>query len=48
VDKTDWTPLAGRGVMIWPDNDAAGLKYANTVATTLAGRGCAVSIIDGG
>jgi putative DNA primase/helicase len=26
--KTDWTPLAGRKVRIWPDADEAGLKYA--------------------
>ncbi len=28
VEQTDWTPLAGRKVMIWPDNDETGLKYA--------------------
>ena len=28
VGKTDWGPLAGRSVMIWPDADEAGLKYA--------------------
>ena len=27
----DWTPLANRNVIIWPDNDAAGLQYAQTV-----------------
>jgi len=30
--KTDWTPLAGRQLIIMPDNDAAGRKYAETVA----------------
>lgn len=28
ITATDWTPLAGRKVMIWPDNDATGIKYA--------------------
>jgi hypothetical protein len=44
--KTDWSPLAGRSVLIWPDNDEAGLKYAVAVATILIGLGCAVSIVD--
>jgi uncharacterized protein (DUF927 family) len=44
--KTDWTPLAGRRVLIWPDNDAAGQKYAEQVAHILAPLDCAVSIID--
>ena len=26
VSTADWTPLAHRRVIIWPDNDAAGLK----------------------
>lgn len=30
--KTDWSPFAGRVVTIWPDADAAGLKYAQEVA----------------
>jgi hypothetical protein len=32
---TDWTPLAGRGICILPDNDAAGEKYAAAVASIL-------------
>jgi len=30
--KTDWTPLAGRDVIIWPDADDSGKKYAEDVA----------------
>ena len=30
--KTDWTALAGRDVVILPDNDKAGREYADTVA----------------
>ena len=33
--KTDWSPLAGRDVAIFPDNDDAGRKYAEDVATIL-------------
>ena len=32
ADKSDWTPVRGRAVVIWPDNDAPGAKYAETVA----------------
>jgi putative DNA primase/helicase len=44
--KTDWKPLAGRKVLIWPDADKVGADYANAVAETLAGLDCEVSIID--
>ncbi len=33
--KTDWTPLAGHKVVVSPDCDAAGQKYAQTVAQIL-------------
>ena len=35
--KADWTPLHGRTVVIWPDNDAAGLQYAADVARLVPG-----------
>src|SRR5690606_31485363 len=28
VDKTDWSPLAGKHVLVWPDKDEAGWTYA--------------------
>ena len=28
VDKTDWSPLAGKTVLIWPDRDKPGWEYA--------------------
>jgi hypothetical protein len=34
-ERTDWTPLAGRQVTIWPDNDPQGLDYAYTVSGIL-------------
>ena len=30
--RTDWTPLAGRDAIIWPDADDSGAKYAHDVA----------------
>ena len=32
VDKTDWTPLNGKCVLIWPDLDKAGWDYAVAAA----------------
>lgn len=37
ADATDWTPLRGRHVVIWRDNDAAGLRYAEAVTAKLCG-----------
>ena len=34
-DKTDWSPLAGRDVVILPDNDSAGEKFVTKVTTIL-------------
>jgi hypothetical protein len=34
--KTDWSPLAGRDVVILPDNDEEGTKYATNVAMILS------------
>ena len=33
--KTDFSPLQGRSVRIWPDNDKAGCEYAERVAALL-------------
>lgn len=37
ASKTDWTPLAGRTVLIWPDLDEPGEKYAAQVLGILKG-----------
>jgi len=40
VDKTDWAPLVGKTVIVWPDHDEAGKHYADAVIAhlqTLAG-----------
>lgn len=35
ADKTDWRPLAGKEVILWPDNDAAGRTYIESVIAIL-------------
>ncbi len=35
VGQADWLPLAGRTVVIWPDNDAPGAKAAEAIARKL-------------
>lgn len=45
VDHTDWTPLKGRSVIIWPDADGPGTGTAERVARVLLGQGCAVRIM---
>ncbi len=36
VDKTDWAPLKNKRVVIWPDNDIAGMHYAFAAARAVA------------
>lgn len=44
--KADWQPLAGRSVIVWPDNDDPGQRYAMEAAEQLRALGCEVRIID--
>jgi putative DNA primase/helicase len=46
ASKTDWSPFAGKRVLIWPDADPSGSKYAREVAGILSLLGCDVSITD--
>lgn len=46
-DKSDWAPLAGRSVLIWPDADHAGTKYAGAVRDRLFDLGCIVRMVNG-
>lgn len=39
--KADWSLLRGRRVILWPDADAPGAKYAGAVASALASAGAA-------
>ncbi len=46
-NKSDWSPLAGRRVRIWPDADDPGAQFARTAAVLADGAGAAsVSILD--
>ena len=42
IDKSDLTPLAGKTVILWPDNDAPGFKLMDDLAGPLAAIGCIV------
>lgn len=42
LDKTDWSPLASKTVIIWPDNDGPGFQYAKNVSERLAALGCQI------
>lgn len=46
VAATDWSPLAHRNIIIWPDNDVAGLRYALDVTRQLQQINCNVKWID--
>jgi Protein of unknown function (DUF3987) len=46
ASKADWTPLAGRKILIWPDADEPGSKFAGAVAGIIHTKATEVSIID--
>ena len=46
ADAADWTPLRGRKVIVWPDNDGPGANYADAVAAKLQALGCAVQVVE--
>ena len=39
ANATDWTPIAGRRVIVWPDFDDAGQSYQADVTSVLSGLG---------
>lgn len=39
VDKTDWSPLSGKSVLIWPDRDKPGWEYATLAAQAILSAG---------
>ncbi|MGH8062205.1 MAG: DUF3987 domain-containing protein [Pseudoxanthomonas sp.] len=45
ADAADWSVLRGRNVLLWPDHDVAGSKYASAIAELLQGIGCVVERI---
>lgn len=46
IHHADWSPLAGRPVVIWPDADAPGMETAGKIAALLHGMGCTVKVMD--
>lgn len=46
VEKTDWSPLHGKTVIIWPDNDEPGFSYGRKVADRLNAIGCTVRLVN--
>ncbi len=46
IAKTDWTPLAARRMVLWPDADEPGRKAMQELAGLLHGLGCRVKLID--
>ncbi len=46
VDKANWQPLAGRDVIIWPDNDDPGRRFAEEITTRLQAISCQVKWVD--
>ncbi|MFP6411744.1 phage/plasmid primase, P4 family [Pseudomonas aeruginosa] len=39
VDKTDWSPLSAKAVLIWPDRDKPGWEYATLAAQAILSAG---------
>lgn len=46
VKHTDWEPLAGRNVVVWPDADEPGLATANEIAAILHGMNATARVLD--
>jgi len=44
--KADWKPLSGRKVVIWPDHDESGKRYADAVYKELYQLGCELWQVD--
>lgn len=44
-ERADFSPLAGRRVVLWPDNDAAGHEHMDRVAAKLLALGCAIETV---
>ncbi len=42
----DWTPLHGREVILWPDNDAPGLAHMQDVAAILKSKAESIRVVD--
>lgn len=45
VGKADWSPLIGRAITIWPDNDEPGFKAAREIAALLKSIAASVHMV---
>lgn len=45
VGKADWSPLTGRSVIIWPDNDEPGFKAALEIVTLLRSDTASIRVV---
>lgn len=45
IDKTDWSALAGKTVIVWPDNDLPGLNFAKKATEKVISLGCRVLMV---
>lgn len=45
VGKANWSPLAGRSVIIWPDNDEPGFKAALGIVTLLRSDTASIRVV---
>lgn len=45
-DKADWSPLRGRSVTLWPDNDDVGRSAVARIAVRLMVIGCSIKVIN--
>lgn len=46
IAKTDWSPLVGQSVTLWPDADAPGRKAMARLAALLAEQGCRLQLVE--
>ena len=44
-EKADWSPIYGRDIIIWPDNDEAGKKCARAIKKHLRNNKCKVKVV---
>ncbi|WP_265031306.1 AAA family ATPase [Wolbachia endosymbiont (group A) of Tiphia femorata] len=42
IDETDFSPLNGKHIIIWPDNNKAGKQYAEKIANKLSNLKCSI------
>ena len=45
TDKTDWSPLSGKSVLIWPDKDKPGWEYADRASQAILATGASSCVI---